>query len=203
MSSAQENILHLVFCATHFGVVSGLLLSIWYVFPGVMLLYMFARYWQAALGVPIAPGWVAVEIVLLAGFFAQGLYIAAFYGTAAILLSPGFSVLAWLAALALVFMPTVISHVISSLLKIWITFVLMVLLSGFAYIVTLHPAFGLVLIIEFILFLCTMFFCFLAAAMESLTCALVRVADVVRPAFPALFAGILLLWILLIYGNPS
>lgn len=201
MSSAQENILHLVFCATHFGVVSGLLLSIWYVFPGIVLIYMFARYWQAALGVPIAPGWVAVEVVLLAGFFAQGLYIAIFYDASAILTFPSFAALTWLAALALVFMPTVISHVVSSLLKIWITFVLMVLVSGFAYIVTLHPAFGVLLIVEFVLFLCTMFFCFLAAAMESLTCALVRVADVVRPAFPTMFSGILLLWILLIYGK--
>jgi hypothetical protein len=201
MSSAQENILHLVFCATHFGVASGLLLPIWYVFPGVALLYLFARYWPAALGVPIALGWAAVELVLLAGFFAQGLYIAVFYDTAAILVSPGFALATWLAALALVLMPTVVSHVLSSLLKIWITFGLMVLVSGFAYLVTLHPAFGLLLIVEIILFLCAMFFCFVAAAMESLTCALVRVADVVRPAFPCMFAGILLLWILLIYGQ--
>lgn len=201
MSSAQENTLHLVFCATHFGVVSGLLVPIWYAFPCIMLLYLFSRYWPIVLGASVALGWAAIEILLLTGLFAQGLYIALFYDTAVILTSPTLSLLVWLTALVLVLMPTVIKHVVSSLLKIWLTFVLMVLVSGFAYALTLHPAFGLVLIVEFVLFLCTMFFCFLAAAMESMTCAIVRVADVVRPAFPVLFAGILLLWILLIYGR--
>ena len=201
MSSAQENILHLVFCATHFGVVSGLLLPIWYTLPGVVLLYTFARYWQVVLGVPLAPGWVVVEIVLLCTFFVEGLYIAIYYDGAAILAHPAVATFTWLTSLVLILVPTLISHVVSTLLKIWLTFILMVLASGFAYTLTEHPAFGLVLVVEFVLFLCAIFFCFLAATVESLMCALVRVADVVRPAFPVLFSGILLLWILLIHGR--